>query len=123
MGTLGGHGSEDIGDGFHLDGHVQLILLNFEGRAQLGAIIHDGGGHDKDIAMREAVPDGFEHIVAGDDVFDGDAVGGWQGDGAADQFDDPADFGSGLGEGVAHFAGGGVAEEADGVKKLAGGAG
>ncbi len=67
--------------------------------------------------------DGGVHLCGGDDRDEGAAGGGRERSGRGDEDDLRAALAGGFGEGVAHLAGGAVAEEADGVECLARAAG
>ena len=103
-----------------------------EGGVDFGAVVGDGGGHDEAVGGGGVGGEEGAEVLAGPEPVDvevrrvvgleaGEFVGG--GGGAEEETDGPLAAERGIGEGEAHFAGGSVADEADGVDGFVGGAG
>lgn len=120
---LGTDGLEDVGIGDEAEDAVHAGLFEFGGGAGLGAPVGDGGGGDEDIGLTQFTLDGGKHIAGGNDIDTADVGRGGELNGAGDKGDGVAGLGGGLGNGEAHTAGGTVGEEANGVDRLARGAG
>ena len=120
---LGKDGLEDVGIGDEAEDAVHAGLLEFGGGAGLGAPVGDGGGGDEDVGLTQFALDGGEHVAGGDDIDAADIGRGGEGDRAGNEGDGVAGLGGGLGNGEAHAPGGAVGDEADGVDRLARGAG
>ena len=118
-----GEGGEDVAGRLEFEREASGGFFFFLRQAAGGSEIADGGRHDADIAgVEEGIGLMVHFLRAHNRVKDG-AVGFREAHRAGNEIDIPAEAEGGLGKGVAHLSGRGVAEKTDRVEELAGGTG